>query len=130
MEVAREFVVSGELMESALGRVMEGHPTPPTLFIDIVVEKCQLINQHFCNTRDHLRVVTNVTNTIATIKFLDISLADSPLQIVTLTNTSDLKNQLIQLWVEVQKLSRFFHEEDRVAEMASIESYYRNFAYK
>ena len=130
MEVARDFVVSGELMESALGRIMEGHPTPPTLFIDIVVEKCQLINQHFCNTRDHLRVVTNVTNTIATIKFLDISLADSPLKIVTLTNTSDLKNQLIQLWVEVQKLFRFFHEEDRIAEMASIESYYRNFAYK
>ena len=76
MEVTREFVVSGELMESAVGHIMEGHPTPPTLFIDIVVEKCQLINQHFCNTRDHLRVVTNVTNTVATINFLDISLAD------------------------------------------------------
>ena len=70
MEVAREFVVSGELMESTLGRIREGHPTPPALFIDIVVEKCHLINQHFCNTIDHLRVVTNVTNTVATIKFL------------------------------------------------------------
>ena len=130
MEAAREFVMSGELKEFAYNHMLKGHPTPPALFIDIVVEKCQLINQHFCNTRDHLRVVTSVTNTVATIKFLHISLANSPLKIVTLTNTSDLKNQLIQLWVEVQKLLRFFHEEDRIAEMASIESYYRNFAYK
>ena len=130
MEAAREFVMSGELMEFAYNRMLEGHPTPPALFIDIVVEKCQLINQHFCNTRDHLRMVTSVTNTVATIKFLDISLADSPLKIVTLTNTSDLKNQLIQLWVEVQKLLRFFHEDDQIAKMASIESCYRNFVYK
>ena len=32
MEAAREFVVSGELMESALGRIMEGYPTPPQPF--------------------------------------------------------------------------------------------------
>ena len=40
MEVAREFVASGELMASVLGRLLEGHLTPPTLFINIIAEKC------------------------------------------------------------------------------------------
>ena len=130
MEAAKEFAMSGELMDFTVHHILEGHPTPPALFIDLMVEKCQLINQHFYNTRDHLRVVTSVTNTVATIKFHDILLADSKLKIVTLTNTSDLKNQLVQLWTEVQKLLKFYHEDDRIAEMASIDSYYRNFAYK
>ena len=49
---------------------------------------------------------------------------------VTLTNESDLKYQLVQLWTEVQKLLKFYNEDDRIAELASIESYYRNFEYK
>ena len=39
MEVAREFVTSGELMASVLGRLLEGHLTPPALFINIIAEK-------------------------------------------------------------------------------------------
>ena len=41
MEVAKEFVASGELMASALGHLLEGHLTPPTLFTNIIAEKCQ-----------------------------------------------------------------------------------------
>ena len=40
MEVAREFVASRELMASILGHLLEGHLTPPTLFINIIAEKC------------------------------------------------------------------------------------------
>ena len=54
MEAAIEFTTSGENMEFTIYHIREGHPTPPALFIDILVEKCQLINHHFCNTRDHL----------------------------------------------------------------------------
>ena len=129
MEAAIEFATSGENMEFAIYRIREGHLTPPALFIDILVEKCQLINHHFCNTRDHLRIVTSVTNMAATIKFHDISLEDSELKIVTLSNTSDLEEQLIQLWTEVQKLLKYYHEDDRIAELASIDTYYRDFEY-
>ena len=129
MEAAIEFAVNGENMEFSISHIREGHPTPPALFIDILVEKCQLINHHFCNTRDHLRIVTSVTNMAATIKFHDISLEDSELKIVTLSNTSDLEDQLIQLWTEVQKLLRYYHEDDRIAELASIDTYYRDFEY-
>ena len=130
MEAANEFVQSGETMTFTLHRLLEGHPTPPALFIDLVVEKCQLINHHFLNTRDHLKVVTSVTNSTASIKFHNILLVDSELKMVTLTNESDLKYELVQLWTEVQKLLKFYNENDRIAELASIESYYRNFEYK
>ena len=65
----------------------------------------------------------------ATVKFHDISLEDSELKIVTLSNTSDLEDQLIQLWTEVQDLLRYYHEDDRITELASIDTYYRDFEY-
>ena len=92
MEVAYDFTLSGENMDFILYRIRDRHLTPPSLFIDIMVEKCQLINHHFCNTRDHLKVVASVTNTTATVKFHDTLLADSELKIVTVSNTSDLDN--------------------------------------
>ena len=121
MEAAIEFAVSGENMEFAIYWIREGHSTPPALFRDIIVEKCQLINHHFCNTRDHLQIVASVTNTAATVKFHDITLEDSELKIVTLSNTSDLEDQLIHFWTEVQQLLKFYHEDDRIAELASID---------
>ena len=129
MDAAIEFAVSGETMDFTLDRIRNGHLTPPALFTEIIVEKCQLVNQHFLNTRDHLRIVANVTNTTATITFHDTILEDSKLKIVTISNTSDLENQLIHLWTEVQQLLKFYHEDDRIAELASIETYYRTFAY-
>ena len=102
MEAAYEFAWSGELVEFTYQQILEGHPTPPLLFIDQMVEKCQLINYHLFNTRDHLKVVACVNNTEATLKFHNLSLADSKLTIVTITNTSDLEKQLVQLWCECQ----------------------------
>ena len=129
MAAAYDFALSGENMDFALYCIREGQLTPPSLFIDIMLEKCQLINHHFCNTRDHLRVVASVTNTAATVKFHDTLLEDSELKIVTLSNKPDLDDQLIQLWIEVQELLKYYHEDDHVAELASIDTYYRDFEY-
>ena len=46
MEAAYEFALNGPNMDFALYRIREGHPIPPGLFIDIMTEKCQLINKH------------------------------------------------------------------------------------
>ena len=129
METAREFALSGELVDSALDLMLEGHSIPHTLFNDIMVEKCQLINHHFCNTRDHLRIVASITNIVATVKFHDTALEDSKLKIITLSNTSDLKDQLVHLWTMVQELLKHYHEDDRIAELASIDTYYRYWKY-
>ena len=49
---------------------------------------------------------------------------------MTITNTPDLEKQLVHLWCEVQQILKHFNEEDRISEISSIESYYRNFEYK
>ena len=129
MEAAIKFAVAGETMDFALKRILEGHPTPPALFIEIIVEKCQLINYHFLKTRDHLRVVANVNATTATVTLHDIHIEDSALKIVTIVNTPDLEQQLTHLWREVHQLLKFYHEDDRIAELTSINTYYNSFAY-
>ena len=129
MEAAIEFAVSGETMDFMLGRIRNGHLTPPALFTEIIVEKCQLINHHFLNKRDHLRIVANVSSTTATITFHDTIIEDSKLKIITIANTPDLEKQLIHLWLEVQQILKYYNENDRIAEMASIKTYYNSFAY-
>ena len=129
MEAAIEFVVSGETMDFTLGRIRNGHLTPPALFTEIIVEKCQLINHHFLNTRDHLRIVANVSSRTATITFHDTIIEDSKLKIVRIANNPDLEKQLTHLWLEVQQILKYYNENDRIAEMASVETYYNSFAY-
>ena len=69
MDATFEFAVNGLNMEFALGRVMEGHNIPRGLFVDILMEKCQLIHKHIREAKDCLMMVANVTNMVATIKF-------------------------------------------------------------
>ena len=130
MEMAIEFAWSGELIDFTYHCILEGLLTTPTLFNAVMVEKCKLVNQHFLNTRNHLKIVVNVSNTTAIITFHDNNIADSLLKIFTITNMPDLKEQLIQLWLEVQQILKHYHEEDSRSEKASIESYYRSYEYK
>ena len=94
MEAAFEFAVNGFNMEFAIGHMMEGHDIPEGLFVDILMEKCQLILKHIQEAKDCLMMVANVTNTVATIKFFDRNLEDSQLLMVTVSNLPDLEDQL------------------------------------
>ena len=129
MEAATTFAVVGETMDFTLRHISEGHSTPPALFVEIIVEKCHLINYHFKRTKNHLRVVANVNTTTATIALHDINIEDSTIKIVTIVNTADLKQQLVHLWREVHQLLKFYHEDNRIAELANINTYYNSFAY-
>ena len=71
MEAAFEFAVNGFLMEFAIGLVMDGHPIPGGLFVDILTEKCRLIHKHIKEAKDCLMMVASVTNTMAAIKFYE-----------------------------------------------------------
>ena len=95
MEAAIEFALSGEAMDFTLGTIRDGLLTPPALFNEVIVEKCQLVNHHFLNTRDHLRIAANVSITAATIAFHDTITEDSKLTTVTIANTPDLEKQLV-----------------------------------
>ena len=77
MDAAFEFVVNGENIEFAMYLIGDGCPVPATLFIDILMEKCQLIDKHVCDSCDHLMIVASVTNALASIQFHDILFEDS-----------------------------------------------------
>ena len=46
-------------------------------------------------------MVANISNTMATIKLFDRDLEDSQLLYLTISNHTDLKEQLYHLWIEV-----------------------------
>ena len=97
MEAAFKFAINGDNMEFAASLIRTGHTVPAALFIDILMEKCQLINRHLCNTRDYLVIMASVTNMTASIKFYDTYLEDSEIRHITLSNLPDLEDQLIHL---------------------------------
>ena len=128
MEAAYKFAVTGENMDLALGLIRDGCTVPNALFVGILTEKCQLINRHLRSTRDCLLIVASVTNNKASIQFHDIHYIDSEMHCVTLSNMSDLKDQLIYLWTEVKEFLRYFHLEDHEAELGSIDTFYHDLA--
>ena len=97
MDAVFEFAVNGPNMEFALDLIRTGRTIPAGLFIDIMTEKCQLINRHLHETRDYFIIMASVTNTTASIKFHDTYLEDSEIRHVTPTNLPDLEDQVMHL---------------------------------
>ena len=129
MDAAFEFAVNGENMEFAIGLISNGRTIPAALFIDILTEKCQLLNKHLCCTRDCLMIVASITNDTASIKFHDIHYEDSEMHHVTLSNMPDLEDQLIYVWTEMRDFLRYFHIDDHAAELASVDTFYSDLEY-
>ena len=129
MEAAFEFAVNREIMEFASGLVRNGHTIPASLFIDILTEKCQLLIKHLCSTRDCLMIVACITNDTTSIKFHDIHYKISEMRHVTLSNMPDLEDQLRYLWTEMRNFLCYFHIDDHAAELASIDTFYRELEY-
>ena len=71
MDATFEFAVNGPNMEFAFNLIRDGCTVPPGLFIDILSEKCQLINKHIRESKDCLMMMASITNTMASIKFYD-----------------------------------------------------------
>ena len=131
MEAAFEFAINGPNMEFTLDLLEDGRTVPVGLFIDILTEKCQLINKHLRRVIDHLVIIASIMNMGGSIKFYDIDLGeDSQLLCVTLTNLPDLEDQLIHLWTEVHSLLRYYHIDDHDADLARIDMFYHDLEYE
>ena len=130
MDAAFEFAVNGPNMEFALYLMGDRRTVPASLFIDILTEKCHLINKHLRKATDYLVIMASVTNTMSSIIFYDRNLEeDGQLLHVTLSNLPDLEDQLIHLWMEVCGLLQYYHIDDHAAELASIDMFYSDLAY-
>ena len=75
-------------------------------------------------------MVANVNNTVATIKLFDRNLEDSQLLHCTISNHSDLADQLYRLWIEVQGILKDYAIGDHAAELRNIDTYYSSLGYE
>ena len=124
-----QFAMKGPTMESVEFQLDGGHVIPATLFINLMTEKFQVINKHLRSTATALWITASITSTQASIKFHDVNFEDSELRHVILTNHSDIKDQLIYLWTELQNLLLYYHIDDHHAELVSIDTFYSDLEY-
>ena len=130
MDAAFEFSVNGLNMEFAINLIADGHDVPSGLFIDILTEKCQLIHKHIKASKDCLMMVANISNTVATIRLFDRDLEDSQLLHCTISNHTDLEEQLYRLWIEVWGILRDYTIDHHAAELHNMDTYYISLEYE
>ena len=75
-------------------------------------------------------MVANVNNMVATIKLFDRNLEDSQLLHCTISNHSDLEDQLYRLWIEVQGILKDYAIDDHATELRNIDTYYSSLEYE
>ena len=76
-------------------------PLPKMLFIDIMMEKTQMLINHLKHLHLGLSLVANINENVATVKIYDNYTVNSLLLHVTISNLWDIEDQLFRLWIEV-----------------------------
>ena len=111
---ANNFVMGGIPMHFANILIAEGKPMPQVLFLDIMVEKAQLLIEHINNPHLGLCMTANIGNNTAVIWLHDnFTTVNSQVVQVTVSNLPNLETQLFQLYVEITgAMHAFMPEED------------------
>ena len=102
--------------------IANGHQVPQTLFLDIMVEKTQILIKHVNNHHLGLCLTANIGLNSAVIHVYDnFATINTQMLQVTISNMPNLETQLFQLYVEVTAiLHDLMPEEDD--EMPPLES--------
>ena len=91
-------------MAFAAKLIHDGKPLPKDLFLDIMIEKTQMLVTHLKHLQLGLALVVNISDNVAVIKVYDIYLEDSLKLHITISNLWDIEDQLYRLWIEVNGL--------------------------
>ena len=111
---ANNFAMGGMPMHFANILITDGKPIPQTLFLEIMIEKTQLLIEHISNHHLGICLTVNIGSNNAIVRIHN-NFATVNLQIlqVTVSNLPNLETQLFQLYVEVTAiLHDFMPEED------------------
>ena len=130
MDAAFEFSFSSMNMDFAIHLTHDGHPVPEGLFVDIVVEKCLLLQRYLKSTAECLALVTNVNQGKATIKFINRDMMENPLLQFTITNVYDLEEQFYILWLRAHRVLKAYNAFDTAAELEYIYNFYHLMEYE
>ena len=74
---------------------------PETFFMETLTEKAEMLKKHLKDTNSSLVICANIGPNMATFKFFNPQEEDSLKLHYTFSNLGDLKQQLYQLWVQL-----------------------------
>ena len=77
---------------------------PETFFMDTLTEKAKMLKKHLKDTKSNLVFCANIGPNMATFKFYNPQEEDSLKLHYTILNLGYLKDQLYQLWVQINYL--------------------------
>ena len=77
---------------------------PEDLFVKLMIEKANIIKDHLKKSMDQLIIVANIGPTMAVFKIYDVKEEDSLKLRVTPSNLGDIKEQIYQLWQQMNFL--------------------------
>ena len=111
---ANNFAMGGLPMHFANILIASGKLVPQTLFLDVMVEKTQILIGHVNNHHLGLCLTANIGNNNAVIRVYDnFATVNTQMLQVTISNMPNLENQLFQLYVEITAiLHNLMPEED------------------
>ena len=110
---ANNFAMGGIPMHFTNILIAEGKPVPQVLFLDVMVEKTQLLIEHINNHHLGLCLTANIRNNTTVICVHDnFATVNSQVLQVTVSNLPNLETQLFQLYVEVTGVIHIFMPED------------------
>ena len=72
-----------------------------TFFMDTLTEKAEMLKKHLKDTNSSLVICANIGPNMATFKFFNLQKEDSLKLHLTFSNLGDLKEQLYNLWVQL-----------------------------
>ena len=72
-----------------------------TLFVETLTEKAEMLKKHLKDTNSNLMICANIGPNMATFKFFNPQEEVSLKLNYTFSNLRDLKEQLYQLWVQL-----------------------------
>ena len=100
--LANNFAMGGLPMHFLNILIANGKQVPQTLFLDIMVEKTQILIEHINNHHLGLCLTANIGINSAVIRVYDnFTTMNTQMLQVTISNMPNLETQLFQLYVEV-----------------------------
>ena len=101
LDSANRFTMEGENMAFAAELIYDDKPLPKEQFLDIMIQKTQMLVTHLKHSQLGLALVANISDNVATIKLYDTCIGDSLKLHITISNLWDIEDQLYRLWIEV-----------------------------
>ena len=129
MDSAFEYSFSGVNMEFAIHLTLDNHPIPEPLFMDIVVEKCLLLQCYLKSATDCIAMVTNFNNGQANIQFIDRDIMKNPLLPFKITKEKDWEEQFYILWLRVHCILKMYNSFNEADELDFSHNFYHSEEY-